>query len=56
MNKEKVIELINGIEVLLESLKEELKDSECKFSYEYEEITPYIDDDDVEYYDPSQEI
>lgn len=55
MNKEKVIELISEIEVLLESLKEEIEDSEDESFCDYEDIAPYIDDD-VEYYDPSEEI
>jgi hypothetical protein len=55
MNTKKVFELIEEIESNLNALKEELEGSNLDSLYEYEEITPYVDDD-VEYYDPSEEI
>ena len=48
MNQEKVKLIVRNMELLVRSLKEELKDSP---SISYEEVSPYLVDDDIEFYE-----
>jgi hypothetical protein len=53
MNPEKVKLIIHNLEVLLESLKQEIQEP---LKCEYEEIVPYIEEEDVdEYYVEEEE-
>jgi hypothetical protein len=48
MNREKVKLIVHNMELLVRSLKEELQE----FSdMNYEEITPYLMDQDIEFYE-----
>jgi hypothetical protein len=48
MDKEKVKQIVYNLELLIRSLKEEL---ERENNYQYEQIAPYIDDYEPEYYE-----
>ena len=50
MNQEKVKLIIKNMELLIQSLKEEINQKE-KNSYDYEEITSYIDEYEPDYYE-----
>lgn len=54
MNIEKVEMILSNMELMIQSLREELKSNEQNLVYE--EIAPYLQDDVDEYYDPSEEI
>lgn len=54
MDSEKVKLIIRNMELLIQSLKDELSSSES--TYVYEEIAPYLEDDVDEFYDPSEEV
>ncbi len=54
MNKEKVKLIVRNLELLVQSLKEELE-VEDKPDYNYEDITPYIEDYDEVFYDDDNE-
>lgn len=47
MNQEKIKLIINNMELLVQSLKEEVEETP---QYTYEEIVPYIDENDVDEY------
>jgi len=48
MDKEKVKQIVYNLELLIRSLKEELNKEN---NYRYEEIAPFIDDYEPEYYE-----
>ena len=48
MNREKVKLIVHNIELLVRSLKEELKEP---LSVNYNEVAPYLMDDDIEFYE-----
>jgi hypothetical protein len=48
MNREKVKLIVHNMELLVRSLKEELKEPP---SMNYEEVAPYLVDDDIEFYE-----
>ena len=48
MNQEKVKLIVHNMELLVRSLKEELKDPP---SLSYDEVCPYLVDDDIEFYE-----
>jgi hypothetical protein len=52
MNPEKVKLIIHNLEILLESLKQEIQEP---LKCEYEEIVPYIEEDVDEYYVEGEE-
>jgi hypothetical protein len=54
MNTEKVKLIVRNMELLVQSLKEELEEPS---EYVYEEIAPYIEDgDDIEYYSEDDDV
>jgi type II secretory ATPase GspE/PulE/Tfp pilus assembly ATPase PilB-like protein len=54
MNQEKVKLIVKNMELLIQSLKKEIEDP---VEYNYEEITQYINDEDVdEYYDDKEDV
>ncbi len=54
MNREKVKLIIHNMELLIRSLKEELKEPA---QHDYEEIVSYFDENDVdEYYDEKEDV
>lgn len=54
MNQEKVKLIIKNMELLIQSLKQEIEEP---VEYTYEEIVPYINDDEVdEYYDDKEDV
>jgi len=54
MNLEKVEMILTNIELMVQSLREEL--SLKKQNFVYEEIAPYLQDEVDEYYDPLEEM
>jgi hypothetical protein len=52
MNQEKLKLIVNNLELLVRSLKEEIQEP---IEYKYEQIAPYVKDYD-EIYDPNEEI
>ena len=48
MNQEKVKLIIHNMELLIHSLKEELQEP---LNMKYEEVAPYLVDDDIEFYE-----
>jgi len=48
MNQEKVKLIVRNMELLVRSLKQELEDPP---SISYEEVSPYLVDDDIEFYE-----
>ncbi len=55
MNKNKIELIIGNLELLIQSLKEEILDQPEKNEYVYEEIAPHLEDYD-EIFDPSEEV
>ena len=53
MNQERLKLIVHNLELLVQSLKEEIQDTS---NYSYEEIAPYIEDDDLEYYDEKEDV
>jgi hypothetical protein len=56
MNKQKLKLIVRNLELLVDSLKEEI-DSDEKSNLNYKEITHYLEncDDDIEYYDENED-
>lgn len=54
MNKEKVKLIVRNLELLVQSLKEELEEKD-KPEYNYEEITSHLTDYDEVFYDEDDE-
>jgi hypothetical protein len=54
MNKEKIKLIVRNLELLVQSLKEEL-DLEDRPQYNYEEITTHLSDYDEVFYDDEDE-
>ncbi len=52
MNQERLKLIVHNLELLVNSLKEEIQDPS---DYKYEEIAPYIEEDVDEYYLEGQE-
>jgi hypothetical protein len=52
MNQERLKLIVNNLELLVRSLKEEIEEPS---NYRYEEIAPYIEDDVDEYYTEEEE-
>lgn len=54
MDQEKIKLIVHNLELLVQCLKEEIKDTP---QMNYEEVAPYIEDDDVdEYYDDKEDV
>jgi hypothetical protein len=53
MNQERLKLIVNNLELLVQSLKEEIQEPS---NYSYEEIASYIEDDDLEYYDEEEDV
>jgi hypothetical protein len=53
MDRDKLKLIVRNMELLVQSLKEEIEEP-C--DYEYEEIAPYIEDDDIEYYTEDEDV
>lgn len=54
MDKERVKLIVKNLELLVQSLKEELE-SESKIEYRYEQIAPHIQDYDEIFYDEEED-
>ena len=54
MNKERLKLIVKNLDLLVQSLKEELELEE-KSDYNYEEITPYLEDYDEVFYEDDDE-
>lgn len=52
MNQERLKLIVNNLELLVQSLKEEIQEPP---NHTYEEIASYIEDDDLEYYSEDEE-